>query len=161
MQNQNEIRFTHFPVIAWFVGGFCLISAAIIFTKEGFSTATILMGGAGLLFIFLPGILFITANRTERILLIETVSLTLIGFEKKIPFDEIAALRLARMQYSKRHGKRRYAYRMEVVRKDGSVTPFRSAFSSGEGEKQRDMTQQLSDFIGCVAEIASLSSDIE
>lgn len=161
MQDQNELRFTLFPVIPWFAGTLSLGMAIIIFTREGLSTGTIVMGALGLLGIFLPGMLFITANRTERILLIERMSLTMIGSSKKIGFDEIADLRLAKAQArgrprsSKR--KRLYAYRMEVVRKDGGIIPFRAAFSSGDGEKQRDMTQQLSAFIGCAAEIPSLS----
>lgn len=159
MQDQNEIHFTHFPVIAWFVGFFCLGAAMLIFTREGLSSGVFVMGGAGLLFIFLPGIVFITANRTERILFIERRSLSLIGSSKKIRFEEIAVLRLNKQRAKKvdRGRKKLFAYRMEVVLKNGDTLPFRAAFSSGNGEKQRDMTQQLSAFIGCAADIPSLS----
>ncbi len=160
MRNQTEIRFILFPFIAWFAGVIFLGGAVFNYTKDGFSTGTLVAGVTGLVCLFLPGILFITANRTERVLTIELLSLTLIGSTKKIRFEEIAALRMEKQRFSRKRNSNRkklYAYRIVVVRKDGEIIPFRAAFESGTGEKQKDMVLQLSAFIGCAAEIPSLS----
>ncbi len=160
MRNQTEIRFTLFPFVAWFVGVLFLGGAVFNYTKEGFSMGTLVAGVTGLVCLFLPGILFITADRTDRILSIELLSLTLIGSTKKIRFEEIAALRLEKQRFSRKRStnrKKLYAYRIVIVRKDGEIIPFRAAFESGTGEKQKDMVQQLSAFIDCAVEIPSLS----
>jgi len=165
MQNQNEIHYRLFPVLPWFAGIVFLGVAIFNYPKDGFSAGTVLAGIVGLASLLLPGALFITADRTEGTLVVELLSLTLIGSTKKFRFDEIAALRLGkkkvrgRPKRSKR--KRLYAYRIEIVLKNGEITPLRNAFSSGDGEKQKEMVEQLSAFIGCAAEIPSLSAQEE
>jgi hypothetical protein len=127
---------------------------------EGLSTVTFAAGLIGLACLFLPTILFISANRTERALTLERLSISLIGSTKKIHFEEIAALRLEKQRVSvRRRSKRKllYAYRIVIVQTEGEIIPFRVAFESGTAEKQKEIAQQLSAFIGCAVEIPSLS----
>lgn len=159
MQNQTEITFNDIPYIPWFAGVLFFGAAVYGFMTQGFSAGTIVAGVTGLACLLLPGMLFITANRAERVLTIETLSLSMISSSKKFRFEEIAALRLhkKRAKSVDTGRKKLFSYRIEIVRKDGGIVPFRGAFNSGDAEKQRKMVQELSEFVGCTADIPSLS----
>ncbi|HET9912096.1 MAG TPA: hypothetical protein VFQ13_09425 [Anaerolineales bacterium] len=153
MQNQSNIKLNDIPFGSWLIGFILLGTGIYFFSFQGFALNTILFGGIGLLFLLLSRGLTITADKNTRILRLHYWSLYFWRTTKEIPFDEIETIRVDSVRstsHSRGHGQTRHrgrSYRVEVVRKDGSIVPFRMAYSSGSYSKQK-IADQLRAFLG-------------
>ncbi|MBN2116618.1 MAG: hypothetical protein JW730_08610 [Anaerolineales bacterium] len=146
MQNQNTITFRNIPFVSWLIGLVFLGGGIYFFELQGFSLITILFGTTGLVLLLAAWGLTITADRNTRILRLQYWSLYFLRRTREIPFDEIASIRVDSMR-SATDDQHSPSYRIEAIRKDGSVIPFRTAYSSGSSSKQK-IADQLRAFIG-------------
>lgn len=153
MQNQSRLKLNDVPFGSWLIGFILLGTGVYFFRFQGFAISTILFGGVGLLFLLLSRGLTITADRNTRILRLHYWSLYFWRTTREISFDEIETVRVNSARstnngYRDLHTHRRsYNYRVEVVRKDGSIVPLRTTYSSGSFSKQK-IANQLRAFLG-------------
>lgn len=147
MQNENTIKFRDVPVGLWLFGAVFLGAGIYFFSFQGFSWNTILLGGIGLAILLLTRGLTVTADRNTRILRLQYWSLYFLRTAKEIPFDEIATIRVGSTESMERRGRRSRTYRVELLRRDKSVVPFRTAYSSGSRSKQ-NIAEGLRAFMG-------------
>jgi hypothetical protein len=143
--NADRLIIRDFPVALWLVGTALLGSAAYLFLTVDPITAGIdaVFGLAALL---LPAALTVTADREARVLTLR-YGLILPRAVKEIPFHEIAAIQVGSSRSSGRRSGRRRSYRIELVKMDGAIVPFRSYYSSGSYPKELH-AGKLRDFIG-------------
>jgi hypothetical protein len=101
----------------------------------------------GLVIFLLSTTLTITADRTERKLILHYRSL-LKENTREILFSQIESIELE-MNRHRSHSRRSSGptYRIVVVLKDGTVVPFHQYFSSGSGDKTHKV-KQLREYIG-------------
>jgi hypothetical protein len=147
MQNQDSLKLNDIPFGSWLLGFGSLGAGIYFFSLQGFSFNTILFGGIGLVLLLVMRGLTITADRNTRTLQLHYWSLYFLQQTREIPFDEIATIRVNSSLSMESRGRQSRTYRVEVVRKDGSVVPFRTAYSSGSSGKQK-IADQLRAFIG-------------
>ncbi len=147
MQSQNELTINDIPYLPWIAGVIFLGGTLYGILTQGFSAELIFLGLIGLAILLLPRGVTITANRNTRILRLESWSLYLIGSVNEIRFDEIAEIRLSSRKTGNKRGRTTFAYRIEVVKRNETIIPFRTAFSSGSKEKQ-EVVDKISAFIG-------------
>lgn len=146
MQNQNSIKLNDVPVIEWLMGFVFLGAGIYLLSRQGFSIGAGVFGGVGLAFLLLSRALTITADRNTRTLQLQYWSLYFWRTTKEIPLDEIETIRV-NSSSSMHRGRRTRTYRVEVIRKDGTVVPLRRAYSSGSFSKQK-IVDQLRKFTG-------------
>jgi len=150
MQQQNRIKFNDLPIGLWFFG-FAFLGAGIyFFSFQGFSGNTFLLGGIGLAVLLLTWGLTISADRQTRTLTLHYWSLYFLRRTKEIPFTEIATIRVATTRSFSRRNQQQRSFRIEVIRKDNSVVPFRTTYSSGflGSLRKQKIADQLRAFIG-------------
>jgi hypothetical protein len=150
MQNQSRIKFRDIPFVLWLVGVALLGAGIYVFNLQGFTFNTILLGIIGLVILLLTRGLTITADRNTRILQLHYWSLYFLGATREIPFDEIATIRVDSSQSLERSGHQTRSYRIEVVRRDNSIVPFRKYYSGGffSSMRKQKIVDQLRAFIG-------------
>jgi hypothetical protein len=150
MQNQSSIKFRDIPFGLWLFGFVFLGAGIYVFRSQGFSFTTVLLGGIGLVILLLTRGLTIIADRNTRILQLHYWSLYFLRTTKEIPFDEIATIRVDSSQSMERSGHQTRSHRIEVVRKDESIVPFRKYYSGGffSSMRKQKVVDQLRAFIG-------------
>lgn len=146
MQSQDSLKLNDIPFGSWLIGFISLGIGIYFFSFSGLTINTLLFGGVGLLFLLLSRGLTVTADRNTRILQLHYWSLYFWRTIKEIPFDEIQTIRVNSVR-SGTGNRRTRSFRVEVVRKDGNIVPFRTAYSSGSFSKQK-MVDQLRPFMG-------------
>ncbi len=144
--NDSRLELHDVPVLLWILGLiFAGVGALIIFQIEHSSFMPMIFVVIGLGTLLFSSVLTITADRITRTLKLDYRS-ALRHTLKEISFGEIANINVERsVSHSKGHT--RYTYRTVVMRKDGTVIPFRSYSSSGSGKKEMQAAK-LRDFIG-------------
>ena len=149
MQNHDRITFRDIPFGSWLFGFIFLGIGLYFFSFQGLSGNTILLSGIGLICLILPWGLTITADRNTRLLRLHYWSLYLLRKTREIPFDEIAAIRVNSMR-SGRSGQQTRSFRIEVVRRDNSIAPFRKYYSGGffSSMRKQKIVDKLRAFIG-------------
>jgi hypothetical protein len=149
MQNQDSITFRDIPFGAWLAGLIFLGGGIYFFSFQGFSGTAILLGAIGLVILLITRGLTITADRSTRTLQLHYWSLYFWQTTREIPFDEIAAIRVNSMQ-SGRSGHRTRSFRIEVIRRDNSIVPFRAYYAGGflGSLRKQKIVDQLRAFIG-------------
>jgi len=151
MQTQNSIKLNDIPLGLWLLGFVFLGAGIYFFSLQGFSGNTLLLGGIGLILLLLTRGLTITADRNTRILRLHYWSLYFWRTTKDIPFDEIATIRVDSTRSGTHTGRNMNrnsrTYRVEIIRKDESVVPLRTTYSSGSYSKQK-IADRLRAFIG-------------
>jgi hypothetical protein len=147
MQEQTTLKFNDVPIINWLVGLAFLGTGLYIYSIRGLSGNSILAGAIGLAFLLLNRGLVITADRGRRVLRLHYWSLILLRTTREIPFNEIAALRVNSSRTMERSTQYTRSYRIEVVRRDNTILPFRGSYSGGAFRKQA-IVDQLRAFIG-------------
>jgi len=150
MQNQNSIKLNDIPFGSWFFG-FAFLGAGIyFFSFQGLSRNTMIVGAIGLIVLLVTWGLTITADRNTRILRLQYWSLYFMRTTREISFDEIATIRVKSTRSGTRRNQNSRSYRIEVVRKDGRIVPFRTVYSGGffSSLKQQKVVDQLRAFIG-------------
>jgi len=150
MQNQSSIKFRDIPFGLWLFGFGFLGAGIYVFRLQGFSLTTVLLGGIGLLILLLTRGLTVIADRNTRIMQLHYWSLYFLRRTREIPFDEIAAIRVDSSQSMERSGHQTRSYRIEVVRRDNSIVPFRKYYSGGffSSMRKQKIVDQLRTFIG-------------
>lgn len=150
MQNQDRLTFRDIPFGSWLAGFIFLGGGIYFFSFQGFSGNTILLGCIGLIILVLTWGLTITADRNNRLLRLQYWSLYLLRKTREIPFDEIAAIRVNSVRSGARSGQRTRSFRIEVVRRDNSIAPFRAYYSGGffSSMRKQKIVDQLRAFIG-------------
>jgi hypothetical protein len=150
MQNQDSIKLNDIPFGSWLVGFIFFGGGAYFFSFQGFSWNTIVLGTIGLVILLLTRGLTITADRNTRILQLQYWSLYFWRTTREIPFDEIASIRVDSVRSGKSTGRQTRSYRIEVVRKDESIVPFRTVYSGGflGSLRMQKFVDQLRAFIG-------------
>jgi hypothetical protein len=149
---EDKLIIRDIPAGLWVTGIVFLGITLFLITKSAFPTAAI-TGVVSLLALFLPAALTITADQTNRTLTLR-YGLVIPRSTQEIPFHEINTIRVASYlshnhKSSKRH---QTTYRLELVKTDGTVIPFRSMYSSDFFLKQR-RAEKLRTFIGLAAAI--------
>ncbi|RPI94629.1 MAG: hypothetical protein EHM40_06005 [Chloroflexi bacterium] len=150
MQNQSSIKFRDIPFGLWLFGFVSLGAGIYVFPLQGFSPTTVLLAGIGLVILLLTRGLTIIADRNTRILQLNYWSLYFLRTTRKISFDEIATIRVDSSQSMERSGHQTRSYRIEVVRRDNSIVPFRKYYSGGffSSMRKQKIVDQLRAFIG-------------
>jgi hypothetical protein len=147
MQNQNEIKFNDVPFGTWLFG-FAFLGGGIFFlTIQRWSGNTFAIGGIGLALLLLNWGLTIRADRNTSTLRLEYWSLYFLRKIKEIPFSEIETIRVTSTRSSTRTNHKSRSYRLELVRKDKTVVPFRTSYGGGFFGKQK-IADELRAFIG-------------
>lgn len=131
----ERLTFRDFPFGQW-VTGLGVIAASGFFLTRSVSSASYmgyLLGVVGLLLLFLPTALTITADKATRTLTLR-YGLFIPRSVKVMSFDEIKTIHVD-AQTSRRHTKRGgssrriTSYRLQVVKKDDTIVPFRGYYS--------------------------------
>ncbi len=150
MQNPDKITFKDIPLGTWLVGFVFLGGGIYFFSFQGFSGNAILLGGIGLVILLITRGLTITAERSTRILQLHYWSLYFWRTTREIPFDEIAVIRVNSVRSGARSGRQTRSFRIEIVRRDNSIVPFRAYYSGGffSSMRQQKIVDQLRAFIG-------------
>jgi hypothetical protein len=150
MQNQNSLKFNDIPFGTWLAGFIFLGGGLYFFSFQGFSGNTIILGAIGLVILLITRGLTITADRNTRILRLHYWSLYFWRTTREISFDEIAAIRVNSIRSMARRGQQTRSFRIEVVRRDNGIIPFRAYYSSGffSSMKKQKIVDQLRAFIG-------------
>lgn len=147
---QDQIKFNDIPFGSWFFGLLFLgVGFFLVLVQAGWLTILI-FGGIGLLLLLLSWGLTITADRQTQTLILHYWSLYFLRRTTEIPFGDIATIRVASTHSGTRRGQQTRSFRIEVVRKDNSILPFRTTYSSGffgSIQKQK-IVDQLRAFIG-------------
>jgi hypothetical protein len=145
--NQDKLTIRDFPISLWIMGLVLLGVTAYLVTKAAYPTAGI-TGVLGLLALFLPSTLTVSADRATRILTLR-YGLVIPRSVKQIPFDEIDTIRVdsSTTRNNDSPTRRSTTYRLELVKKDGTNLPFRSFYSGDFLLKQR-RAEKLRTFIG-------------
>jgi hypothetical protein len=149
----DRLTFRDIPFGQWLVGLMFLVGAVFFFTRGVGSAAfmALVPGVIGLLLLFLPTALTITADKTARTLTLR-YGLFIPRSEKEVPFDEIKTIHVD-AHTSRRHTKgssasrRVTSYRLQLVKKDGTILPFRDYYSSDFFLKDQ-RAKKLRAFIG-------------
>jgi hypothetical protein len=144
---KDKLTFRDFPLGLWLTGIALLGVTTYLVTKSAYPTAGI-TGILGLLALFLPAALTISADPTSRTLTLR-YGLVIPRSVKQIPFDEINTIRVdcSSTRDHDHPGRRSTSYRLELVKKDGTTLPFRSYYSGDFFMKQR-RAEKLRTFIG-------------
>lgn len=142
-ENTNQLSFRDFPT-ALVIAGFLSIAGSVFFYLESreWIPSAIALGFSLLLFLFAT-VLDVSANRLTRTLRISRRGLVY-RFEREIPFNEIASIRVG---YSNSSDNDSPTYRVEILLKDASIVPLRNAYSSGRRNKEKQ-AEKLRAFIG-------------
>jgi hypothetical protein len=149
----ERLTFRDFPFGQW-IAGLGIIAAAVFFFTRGIGSANymaLLLAVVGFLLLFLPTALTITADKSTSIFTLR-YGLFIPRSVKVIPFAEIKTIHVD-AQTSRRHTKqggnsrRVTSYRLHVVKKDGSVIPFRAYYSDDFFVKDQ-RAKKLRAFIG-------------
>ncbi len=144
---QDKLTIRDIPLSLWIIGLALLGATAFLLTKSAYVTAGI-TGVLGLLALFLPSTLIISADRATRTLTLR-YGLIIPRSVKTIPFDEINTI-WVNSSTTRDHDsptRRKTSYRLELVKKDGTNLPFRAYYSSDFFLKQR-RAEKLRAFIG-------------
>jgi hypothetical protein len=145
--NPDKLTIRDFPLGLWLTGLGLLGLTAYLVTKSALPTAGV-TGILGLLALLLPSALTISADRSARTLTLR-YGLLIPRSVKQIPFDEINTIRVD-SSTTRDHGsptRRSTTYRLEIVKKDGTIFPFR-AFYSGDFILKQRRAEKLRAFIG-------------
>jgi hypothetical protein len=145
--NQDKLTIRDFPIITWFMAIVFLATAAFFLMKS-----TLLMAGIagiiGFIMFFEPAALTITADKSNRVLTLR-YGLLVPRSIKHIPFSEIQTIRVD-SHSTRNHSsptRRSNTYRLELVKQDGNIIPFRFYYSSDFLLKQR-RAEELRTIIG-------------
>jgi hypothetical protein len=132
------------PVFLWIFSLVFLSVGVLIIYDGGSAIFALIMTAVGLGFLLFTSVLTITADRSTRMLKLESRSL-LRHKLTQVPFDEI--IDYVERRVSSGRGGSSTTYRLTLLRKDGEVVPFRSYSSSGRNKKER-WAVQLREVIG-------------
>ena len=130
----ERLTFRDFPFGQW-LAGLGLIAAAVFYLTRGVGSANYMgyvLGVIGLLLLFLPTALTITADKTTRTLTLR-YGLFIPRSVKVLPFDEIRTIHVdshTTRRHTKGSTRRVTSYRLQVVKQDGAIVPFRNSYSS-------------------------------
>jgi hypothetical protein len=151
VRSSLEVVFRDYPLTFWVFGALFLFVGAVVFIgPDAQGRALMLLGAA--LFIALPSILTVTADRTRGMIHFRYRSLIRVS-TKSYPSNEIAFVNVAQ----DREGER--MYRLEVVLMSGDVFPLRSFYSVGKKHYER-RAQQLRSALQVGGEVSEPRSSI-
>ncbi len=145
--NQDKLTIRDYPLGLWLIGVVLLGITAYLVTKSALPTAGI-TGLLGILALFVPTTLTISADRANRTLTLR-YGLVIPRSVKQIPFSEINTIRVdsSTTRDNDNPSRKNTSYRLEAVKKDGTKLPFRSYYSGGFFLKQQS-AEKLRAFIG-------------
>jgi hypothetical protein len=140
------------PLGLWVFGFiFFVVGLALGFMPRGGSNSWIfaaVFGGIGLVVLLVGAqILTITLDKSSDKMTLDYWA-PLWRSHTEIPISQIASMHLeSTLSRSSRSHTTSRTYRVVVIKKDGTVTPLRSSYSSGADSK-RKLADQIGDFIG-------------
>jgi hypothetical protein len=147
---QNTLTFRDIPFVSWLFGFAFLGTGIYFFSSQGFSWIFVGAAAIGLIFLLLLWGLTITADKQSRVLRLHYWSLYFLHKTREIPFDEIATIRVNSMRSGTHRGEQTRSFRIEVIRRDNSIVPFRAYYSGGflDSLWKQKMVDRLRAFIG-------------
>jgi hypothetical protein len=144
----ERLIFRDFPFGQW-VAGLGSLAAAVFFFVSSANYPAYLLGVIGLLLLFLPTALTITADKTTRTLTLR-YGLFIPRSVKVMSFDEIKTIHVdshTSREHTDGHTHQVTNYRLQAVKKDGKILPFRAYYSSDFFLKDQ-RAKKLRAFIG-------------
>jgi hypothetical protein len=144
MQTDDTQRIIRdFPILQWFLGVVFVGVGALVLGAGGPVAFGGLFAAVGLGLLLFSGVATLHADRTTRMLTVKHRS-ALRRTTTQVPFDEIDGINVERRAGG---GKGGSTYRLTVLKKDGRIVPFGSAYSTGWMGKER-RAARLREFIG-------------
>ncbi len=147
MQDQDKLKLSNIPLVPWLIGFYIVGISIFIASHAGYSCLTTQTIAIGLIPLLLMRGLTVTADQSIRVLQLRYWSLGFWRTTWEIPFDEIQTIQVGSKPSPTRLNRNAYTYRIELIRKDGSVVPFRTLYTIGLSSKQK-MADKLCAFIG-------------